>query len=261
MNQPNLSNLIHGSLHKPTGLNPVPRCWASKAWLGRPELRGCLSSFCTMTALLACFTIYVICYIHCSEWCFHICNMSDNRIQWEAIGSPMIFKLIMISERYWKAVQSWNYQYSQRNACLWPVFNACRPVGPNPNQIPFCKMIKPANRFKLDLVMGRLYAMGAPQARIHSLSTHANIPITLYGLCAIYCNIIIYSIYIWHFTHACIYIATVDPVPPQRISTKATPYSCAVATGKHRAPRSQPGSWDIYRGPSKLEGVWVAASC
>ncbi|CAL1131372.1 unnamed protein product [Cladocopium goreaui] len=38
------------------------------------------------------------------------------------------------------------------------------------HNIPFCKMIKPANRFKLDLVMGRLYAMGAPQLLLASIA-------------------------------------------------------------------------------------------
>ena len=46
--------------------------------------------------------------------------------------------------------------------------------------------------------MGRLYAMGAPQARIHSLSTHANLPIILYGICtmciSIYIKYVIFDV-------------------------------------------------------------------
>ena len=65
MNQPKLSLFMVQPIN---GLASAPalRCWPSKAWLGRPGLWGCLSRFCTMTVLLACFPI---CHMSCSpQW-------------------------------------------------------------------------------------------------------------------------------------------------------------------------------------------------
>jgi hypothetical protein len=83
-------------------------------------------------------------------------------------GLPRFFKSKTKSVKYWNNLPFSISNGAQHSLNLTHCIQCRQNVGPNPSQSvgAFFKMMDPLKSEKLDLVMRRLHAMGAPQARM-----------------------------------------------------------------------------------------------